>query len=59
MTGYKYECRNCGNVFIEDLQCQSGDETEVLCPQCGSGDLEESSLPVGLLDLLRAMMRPT
>jgi predicted nucleic acid-binding Zn ribbon protein len=59
MTGYKYECRSCGTVFIEDIQCQSGDEPEVLCSQCGGADLEESSLPVGLLDLLRGMMRPT
>jgi len=58
MTGYRYECRSCGTAFIEDLQCQSGDDPEVLCPQCGSTDLEEASLPAGLLDLLRGMMRP-
>lgn len=59
MTSYEYKCRGCGTVFVEGCQCSPGDKTEVLCPECGSADLEKASLPAGLLDLLRSMMRPT
>ena len=40
MPVYGYECRSCGNHFMESMSIDDHDKRKLQCPRCRSQDTE-------------------
>jgi putative FmdB family regulatory protein len=47
MAHYEFLCHNCKKLFAKILSLIDYEEGEILCPHCGSKEVEQTS--VGLL----------